>query len=92
VIPDDIADPSIEKATGVVELPLRVQWSGRRRYDLSDRQDRARVYELVLREGTEDDVRRFVRLGELEALWDDLLLPPHVRAAWEHRLVASSGA
>lgn len=92
-IPDDIADPSIEKATGVVELPLRVQWSGRRRYDLSDRQDRARVYELVLREGTEEDVRRFVRLDELEELWDDILLPPHVRAAWEHRrLAAPSGA
>jgi transcriptional regulator with XRE-family HTH domain len=53
-IPDDFEDPSIEKASDVVELPLRVQWSGRRSYDLSDRQDRAPVYELVLREGTED--------------------------------------
>lgn len=85
-IPGDLDDVSIDKAAGVVELPLHVQWSGRRSYDLSDRADRARVYELVLREGTEDDVRRFVRLDELVELWDDLLLPAHVRAAWEQWL------
>jgi transcriptional regulator with XRE-family HTH domain len=90
-IPDDLEDPSIDKASGVVELPLRVQWSGRRTYDLSDRQDRARVYELVLREGTEDDVRRFVRPDDLEELWDELLLPPHVRAAWEQRITKQRG-
>lgn len=87
-IPDDLADPSVEKADGVVELPLHVQWSGRRSYDLSDRADRSRVYELVLREGTEDDVRRFVRLEVLEELWDDLLLPAHVRAGWDRWLAA----
>lgn len=85
-IPDDLDDPSTNKAAGVVELPLHVQWSGRRSYDLSDRADRARVYQLVLREGTEDDVRRFVRLDELVEMWDDLLLPTHVRAAWERWL------
>lgn len=87
-IPDDLDDVSIVKATGVVELPLHVQWSGRRSYDLSDRADRARVYEVVLREGTEDDVRAFVRLDDLEELWDEVLLPAHVRAAWERWLAA----
>lgn len=83
-IPDDADDPSVEKASGLVELPLRVQWSGpRRSFDLDDRNDRRRVYELVLREGTEDDVRRFIRLADLEDLWDELVLPDHVRAAWE---------
>jgi transcriptional regulator with XRE-family HTH domain len=83
-IPDGVDDPAVEKAAGVVELPLRVQWSGpRRSYDLADRDDRRRVYELVLREGTDDDIRRFVRLADLEDLLDELLLPSHVRAAWE---------
>lgn len=85
-IPDDLDSESVEKAAGVVELPLHVQWSGRRSYDLADRSDRVRVYELVLREGTEDDVRRFVRLDDLVELWDDLLLPAHVRAAWDQWL------
>lgn len=87
-IPDDLDDPSIEKASGVVELPLHVQWSGRRRYDLSDPADRARVYELVLREGDEDDVRRFVRVDALVELWDDLMLPTHVRDGWQQWLDA----
>lgn len=85
-IPDDL-DDTTDKASGVVELPLRVQWSGpRRSYDLDHRADRKRVYELVLREGTEDDVRRFVRLAHLEDLWDELVLPENVRRAWESQL------
>jgi hypothetical protein len=46
------------------------------------------VYEQVLREGNADDIRRFIDLDELIALWDDLVLPPYVRrawAAWFHR-------
>lgn len=37
---------------------------------LSDPRDRARVYEQVLREGNEDDVRWFIRVDELMDLWD----------------------
>jgi hypothetical protein len=42
-----------------------VRWSGRpKTYDLDSRVDRLRVYEQVLREGT-DDVRRFIDIDEL---------------------------
>lgn len=51
-------------------------------YDLADRGDRVRVYEQVLREGTEDDVRFYVDPDDLLQLWDDLVLPPSVREAW----------
>jgi transcriptional regulator with XRE-family HTH domain len=86
-VPGDVDDPAINKASGIVELPERVRWSGPpRTYDLSDRQDRARVYEQVLREGSDDDVRRFIRLDDLADLWDDLLVPGHVRDAWEPKL------
>jgi hypothetical protein len=82
-LPDDVDNPSIEKASGVVELPLWVRWSGpARHYDLAVRGDRALVYEQVLTEGTDDDVRFYVVLGELIALWDQLVLPRYVRAAW----------
>ena len=81
--PDDVADPAIEKAHGKVELPLTVRWSGPpRAYDLADRADRMRVYEQVLREGTDDDVRRYIDVDELLALWDELVLPARVRRAW----------
>ncbi len=51
-------------------------------YDLTDRQQRARVYEQVLREGNDDDVRRFIRADDLIEMWDELVLPRHVRQAW----------
>ncbi|MGH9064471.1 MAG: hypothetical protein ACRD0L_10965 [Acidimicrobiales bacterium] len=62
-------------------------------YDLEQPEDRARVYEQVLREGTEDDVRLYVDADELLDMWDRLALPPRVRHAWaalfeHHRDVA----
>ena len=82
-VPDDLDDPTVVKAAGVVELPSWVRWSGPpRRYDLSSRGDRALVYEQVLTEGTEDDVRFFVVVDELVDLWAELVLPGYVRAAW----------
>ncbi len=75
-VPDDVADPVITKAAGRVELPLHVRWSGPSKvYDLGKRTDRLRVYEQVLREGNDDDVRRFIDVDELLALWDELVLP-----------------
>ena len=82
-IPDDIDDRSVEKATGVVELPLRVRWSGpSRTYDLDDPRQLRRVYEQVLREGTDDDVRYFVDLDTLIENWSELVLPQPIRRAW----------
>jgi hypothetical protein len=90
-IPHDVDDPDLPRASGIVVLPRHVRWSGpSRRYDLADRHDRALVYEQVLTEGTDDDVRRFVDVDALIELWPNLVLPPHVRRAWarwlkEHR-------
>jgi len=82
-VPDDVDDPRHEKASGIVQLPLNVRWSGPpKTYDLDDSTDRARVYEQVLREGTDNDVRRFIDVDELEKLWDTLVLPARVRVAW----------
>ena len=82
-VPADLADRSLPKANGRVELPLHIRWSGPPVvYDLDDRADRARVYEQVLREGTEDDVRFYVDADRLIELWDELVLPPPVRDAW----------
>lgn len=82
-IPPDIDRIPSPPKTGKVVLPRHVRWSGpRRAYDLASRQDRGRVYEQVLTEGTEDDVRRFIDVDELIERWDDLVLSPHVRRAW----------
>ena len=82
-VPEDLDDPSFLKASGEVELPLHIRWSGPPiAYDLNDRADRARVYEQVLREGTDDDVRYYVHADQLRELFAELVLPPPVRRAW----------
>lgn len=91
-VPNDVDAPALVKARGRVELPLRVRWSGPPKvYDLSDPRDRLRVYEQVLREGTDEDVRRFIEVDVLIELWDELVLPPHVRGAWARWLDAHRG-
>ncbi len=67
----------------VVTLPLHLEWSGpRRSHDLSDHKQLLHVYETVLREGSGDDVRRYVDLNTLIEIWDEIMLPDHIRVAW----------
>jgi hypothetical protein len=82
-VPENLDDPSLPKATGRIELPLHIRWSGPpMTYDLDDSADRARVYEQVLREGTEDDVRFYIAADQLADIFDELVLPVPVRQAW----------
>jgi hypothetical protein len=73
-------------------LPLHLNWSDPgRTSDLSDRGRRARVYEVVLREGTPDDIRSIIDGALLVDLWDDLVLPRAVRSAWDPVIRAELG-
>jgi transcriptional regulator with XRE-family HTH domain len=80
-----------ERALAVVELPLHLNWSDRgRRFDLRDRRQRARVYEIVLREGGPDDVVSYLDGVLLVDLWDELVLPRATRAAWQGVVTGAS--
>ncbi len=71
-VPNALPRLDLERAFETVELPLHLNWSDRgRRYDLGDRRQRARVYELVLREGGPDDVLAYVDGALLVDLWED---------------------
>ena len=71
------------EALASVELPLTLNWSQPGRvFRLSDRGDRARVYEFVLREGSDGDALAYIDGALLVDLWDELVLPRAVRAAW----------
>ena len=80
---DELRGPT----TGVVRLPLRLYWSGPDpeavEWRVDDDQRRARLYEVLLREGSLDDVRTLIDGAALVQIWDDLYLPPHVRNAWD---------
>jgi len=83
-IPNDFATSTIDKASGIIRLPNRIRWSGPDlTFDMDNAADRHRVYELVLVEGEEEDVRHYVRLDELIVVWSDIFLPAYVRAAWQ---------
>jgi len=89
-IPDRLWRLDIADAVAVVELPRHVHWSGpSRSYDLGDREDRARVYEIVLREGSAGDLRRFIDGAFLLDLWDELVLPRPLRNAWDPVITAA---
>jgi hypothetical protein len=47
------------QATGLVELPLHVAWSGRRVYDVGDDDQRLVLYALLLAEAQREDLERF---------------------------------
>jgi hypothetical protein len=83
-IPDDFATSTENKASGIIRLPNRIRWSSPDlTFDMNIASDRHRVYELVLVEGSEEDVRHYVRLDELIVVWGDIFLPAYVRRAWQ---------
>lgn len=90
-VPNVLPRLPLEDALAVVQLPLHLNWSDRgRRFDLHDRRQRSRVYELVLREGRPSDILSYVDGALLIDLWDELVLPVAVRAAWND-VVAGEG-
>ena len=73
----------VEQALATVVLPIHLNWSTPgRRFNLANRAERARVYEIVLQEGRPDDILTYVDGALLVDLWDELVIPRDVRAAW----------
>lgn len=65
------------------EAGTHLWWSGPpRTFDLSDRSQRQRAYEIVLREGVPHDISSIVDGVLLCDAWPDLVLPNELRAAW----------
>lgn len=80
------------QATGLVELPLHVAWSGRRVYDVGDDDQRLVLYALLLAEAQREDLERFVHRESLVSMWPRLrrLLGPHARREWERKLMTTA--
>jgi hypothetical protein len=82
--------------SGTVRLPMRIYWTGPDpesvEWDMSSPQRRARLYEVVLREGDLDDVKTFVDGQELLRLWESLYLPTWLRTAWQPLIEATRTA
>jgi len=83
LVPTSLPRLHQERALATVELPLHLNWSNPGyRYNLRNRRQRARAYEIVLSEGRPEDVLTYVDGALLVDLWDELVLPSAIRAAW----------
>lgn len=82
-VPTQLARLPLSQAMAMVVLPLHLNWSQvRRTFRLADRAQRARAYEIVLREGGPDDLAAYIDGALLVDLWGELVLPRDVREAW----------
>jgi transcriptional regulator with XRE-family HTH domain len=91
-IPDRLPRLPVERALGRVRPPLHLNWSQPgREFDLSDRRQRARLYEMVLREGGPDDISEYIDGALLGDLWPELVLPASVRREWQPLIDAARG-
>jgi transcriptional regulator with XRE-family HTH domain len=67
-----------------VQLPLSVNWSNPgKEFDLSVRRQRARLYEIVIREGMPKDILKFIDGSLLIDSWQEIVLPQAIRTHWE---------
>ena len=83
-VPGQLPRLSIEAALGTVVLPPHVDWSpvGRPR-DLAERSERLLAYQVVLAEGSPQDIQQVVDGALLVDCWGELHLPAEIRQAWQ---------
>jgi hypothetical protein len=71
---------------GIVQLPLRLDWTERVEFRLDDPAERSVMYERVIREATRpEDLRSYLNATVLRETWRHLFLPARVRRIWEER-------
>lgn len=78
---DDLRGP----ASGTIELPVRLYWSGSRQFDLADPHQVADMCEAVLDVGTIGDITRYLNADLLVRAWPVLGVSRVKRDAWESR-------
>ena len=80
------------QATGLVELPLHVAWSGRRVYDVSDDDQRLVLYALLLAEAQREDLEavRASRIAGQHVAPLAATPGPHARWEWERKLMTTA--
>ncbi len=74
--------------SGVVVLPVHLSWHGLREFDVAKDESRLVLYSILLGQGRQADLARFVNPVRLKQDWPELaaLLSPRTRRACERRL------
>jgi hypothetical protein len=80
-------------ASGRVELPVDLAWSGDRSFDLSDPVQRYLYHMTVLTAAvTPEHYTRWLNAGLLREDWSRLRLPRLLRAVWQEHFPELAGA
>lgn len=91
-VPDRLPRLPVEDAFAAVMLPVALNWSQPgREFRLASRADRARLYEIVLQEGSDQDIETYIDGALLIDLWEHLVLPQDLRCAWEPLISTAVG-
>lgn len=88
IVPDSLDDLR-GPASGVVDLPVRLYWSGPPRFDLADPHQAADMYEAVLdTAATIEDITGYLNADLLLRVWPVVGMSRAKRDAWESRFPA----
>jgi hypothetical protein len=83
-LPDRLWRLGVVEAFADVVLPVELNWSAPgRRFEPRDRRQRARLYEVLLREGMPTDLHRWVDGALLVDVWSEMVLPRTLQALWQ---------
>ena len=73
-------------SSGIMTLPITLNWTPRTRYDLANEAARRSLYQVVLREALDEvELEHYLEARLLRQLWGSLTLPRPVRDAWERQ-------
>ncbi len=90
-VPDQLWRLDVSTMFKPVILPLALNWSRPGyEYEVRDRQQRARLYEVVIREGMPQDLMAYVDGALLVDSWNELVLPRNVRVHWQSLIETAS--
>ena len=90
-VPDQLWRLDVSTMFEPVVLPLVLNWSRPGyEYEVRDRQQRARLYEVVIREGMPQDLMAYVDGALLVDSWNELVLPRNVRVHWQSLIETAS--
>lgn len=83
-VPDRLWRLEVADVFADVVLPVELDWSTPgRRFSPRDRRQRARLYEVLLREGSPADILRWIDGALLVDVWADMVLPRRLRTSWQ---------
>ena len=90
-VPNQLWRLDVSKMFEPVVLPLALNWSRPgHEYEVRDRRQRARLYEVVIREGMPQDLMAYVDGALLIDSWNELVLPRNVRVHWQFLIETAS--